>query len=59
MMKEIQILKSFSSRTEYKVLRQWVPVKEVAPADLEAGHCVIPAVVLGKLGPEERGLLVN
>ena len=59
MMREIQILKTFASRTEYKVLREWVPVKERDLNELAAGSCVIPAVVLGKLSLSECATLVN
>ena len=59
MMREIQILKTFASRTEYKVLREWVSVKERDLTELGVGSCVIPAVVLGKLSLGEVGTLVN
>ena len=59
MMREIQIIKIFASRTEYKVLHEWVPVKERHLTELAAGFCVIPAVVLGKFSQGECATLVN
>lgn len=45
----IQILKEHSNRTEYKVLKKYVNVKEVELDKLEVGVLVIPGIVLFKL----------
>jgi len=45
----IQILRQYSSRTEYKVLRNWVEVTEKSTDELENGVCIIPAILLLKL----------
>lgn len=58
-MREMQILKPFANRTEYTVLKEWTPCKEVELGDIGQGGCVIPAVVLSKLAGEDCNLLVN
>lgn len=45
----IQILKEYSNRTEYKVLKKYVNVKEVELDKLDVGALVIPGIVLFKL----------
>ena len=58
-MEEVQILKPFAHRTEYKVMREWMPIREVYLTELNEGTCVIPAVVLSKLSLPECAILVN
>ena len=58
-MREMQILKPFANRTEYTVLKEWTPCREVELGDIGQGVCVIPAVVLSKLAGEDSNLLVN
>jgi hypothetical protein len=45
----IQIFKQFAKRTEYKMLKSWITVKERNVDELESGVCVIPAIILLKL----------
>jgi len=56
---EVQILKPFAHRTEYKVIREWMPISEVDLLELNVGTCVMPAVVLGKISLPECDILVN
>ncbi|GFZ93776.1 hypothetical protein GCM10008018_45250 [Paenibacillus marchantiophytorum] len=59
MITEIQILKTIVNRTEYKILREWFPVKEVDITELEGGTCVIPAIVLSKISSNECTILID
>jgi hypothetical protein len=50
---KIQIIKQFSKRTEYKMLRDWISVDERSIDELMTGVCVIPAIILLKLSEIE------
>ncbi len=50
---DIQIIKKFSNRTEYKLLRDWVTVDERNIDELIDGVCVVPAIILLKLSEVE------
>lgn len=52
-MMNIQIIKNFSNRTEYKVLKEWGSVDERDVNDLNKGVCVVPAIIFLKLSETE------
>ncbi len=58
MIQEVQIIKRFTNRTEYQVIREWMSVRETDVTDLTAGKCIIPAAVLGKMSSDECNFLV-
>lgn len=49
----IQIIKLFIKRTEYKMLKGWISVDERNIDELMSGVCVIPAITLLKLSEME------
>lgn len=53
----IQIIKQFTKRTEYKMLKSWISVNERNVDELESGVCVIPAIILLRLSDIELQLL--
>ena len=55
----IQILKEYASRTEYKVLRDWLPVIKRPVGGLDKGTCVLPGIVLAKMPQVERSGLLD
>src|SRR5690625_2981468 len=55
----IQIIKQFSKRTEYKILKEWLSTEERNIEELMDGICVIPAIILLKLSMTELQLLNN
>lgn len=55
----IQIIKQFSKRTEYKMLKEWLSTQERNIEELMNGICVIPAIILLKLSETDLQLLNN
>ncbi|MBM7649039.1 hypothetical protein JOC78_001992 [Bacillus ectoiniformans] len=49
----IQIVKKFTNRTEYKMLKNWISVDERNIDELTSGICVIPAIIILKLSEVE------
>ncbi|MEC2078740.1 hypothetical protein [Metabacillus fastidiosus] len=49
----IQIVKKFTKRTEYKMLKNWISVDERNIDELTSGICVIPAIIILKLSEVE------
>ena len=49
----IQIVKKFTKRTEYKMLKNWISVDERNIENLTSGICVIPAIIILKLSEVE------
>ncbi|WP_374187302.1 hypothetical protein ACEPPU_14505 [Priestia aryabhattai] len=49
----IQIIKQFTNRTEYKMLKGWIDVDEQNIDELMPGVCVIPTIILLKLSDVE------
>jgi len=45
----VQIIKEFSNRTEYKVLRKYIDIKEVSVEELTKGILIVPGIVLLKM----------
>jgi hypothetical protein len=49
----IQIVRQFTKRTEYKILKSWISVDERNINELMSGICVIPAIIMFKLSEVE------
>ncbi|MEK4138299.1 hypothetical protein MHB75_09300 [Kurthia sp. FSL E2-0154] len=49
----IQIVKKYTKRTEYKMLKNWINVDERHIDELTSGICVIPAIIILKLSEVE------
>jgi hypothetical protein len=58
-MSSLQILKPFSRRTEYKMLREWFDIEEKDAGELRPGVCVIPAIILLKMSESDRLNLIQ
>ena len=56
---QVQIIKEFNRRTEYKVLREWMPVTESNLQGLKPGICIFPGILFTKLTEIQRKSLTN